>query len=265
MNARRLISRDYAVRAILTGSKTQERIVVDLPHDNPLGQWEPCEMGGPNMRDARGHTYPVHASLFHTRTGEGIGCPLGLPGDHLWVAEIWRVGAWHGRAHDRSPIKHWVALDYQADGHARREWLACNNDRLVQQSIEDARRAGRREVRGEFSWHPGESPCRWRSSSSMPRWASRIELEITSVRVERLHAISEADARDEGAAYHDGHGIGHSGWRHDYGAVHVDARSAYARLWSEQRGPQSWQSNPWVWALTFRRVDPSTDVGAQGA
>jgi hypothetical protein len=88
----------------------------------------------------------------------------------------------------------------------------------------------------------------------MPRAASRITLEVTSVRAERLQSIGEADARAEGATYHDGRGISHSGWRHDLGAVHADARSAYARLWDDINGPGSWGVNPWVWAVEFRRL-----------
>ena len=95
---------------------------------------------------------------------------------------------------------------------------------------------------------------RWKPSIHMPRAASRITLEITEVRVERLGDISEADARAEGASFHNGGQTGHSGWRHDHGDVHTDARSAYARLWNDINGPGSWDLNPWVWALDFRRI-----------
>lgn len=96
----------------------------------------------------------------------------------------------------------------------------------------------------------------WRPSIHMPRWASRIHLEVIDIRVERLNDISEADARAEGAMYHDGQGIGHSGWRHDYKDVHADARSSFARLWQEINGPGSWAANPWVWVVEFKRVIP---------
>ena len=96
---------------------------------------------------------------------------------------------------------------------------------------------------------------RWAPSIHMPRHLSRITLEITAVRVERLQDISEADARAEGAMFHDGGQIGHSGWRHDYSDVHADARSSFARIWNNINGAGSWDKDPWVWVIDFRRVE----------
>jgi hypothetical protein len=76
----------------------------------------------------------------------------------------------------------------------------------------------------------------------MPRWASRITLEITDVRVERLQDISEGDAKAEGV---------------DPIREKVPThRDAYRYLWDDINGTGAWQANPWVWALTFRRVAP---------
>lgn len=98
---------------------------------------------------------------------------------------------------------------------------------------------------------------KWKPSIFMPRWASRISLEIEAVMVERLNEISEDDAKAEGASYHNSTGgIGQSGWRHDYSDVHADARSSFARLWESINGPGSWELNPWVWVIQFRRVKP---------
>ena len=78
----------------------------------------------------------------------------------------------------------------------------------------------------------------WRPSIHMPRWASRITLEITSVRVERLQDISEADAIAEGV----------------YTDPACPAYDAYAQLWDEINGLGSWEANPWVWVIEFRRL-----------
>ena len=80
---------------------------------------------------------------------------------------------------------------------------------------------------------------KWKPSIYMPRTASRITLEVVAVRVERLQEISEADAIAEG--------IGHSD---------VDAAVAsYASLWDRINGPGSWDANPWVWVVEFRKVE----------
>ena len=81
----------------------------------------------------------------------------------------------------------------------------------------------------------------WKPSIHMPRVASRITLEVTSVRVERLQDISEADARAEGAS------------QHPDGPWH-----AYRSLWTLINGPDSWAANPWVWAIEFKRIDQAT-------
>lgn len=94
----------------------------------------------------------------------------------------------------------------------------------------------------------------------MPRWASRITLEVTSVRVERLQDISEADAMAEGITYgptfdEEGRSGGYH-WdrsREDED-VYPTAVQAYRQLWMGINGPDSWDANPWVWVLEFRRL-----------
>lgn len=85
----------------------------------------------------------------------------------------------------------------------------------------------------------------WRPSIHMPRWASRITLEITDVRVERLQNISAADAKAEGVARPD-----LNGWCDEGTWV-----SQFAWLWRSINGPDSWDANPWVWVVEFKRVD----------
>ena len=92
-------------------------------------------------------------------------------------------------------------------------------------------------------------------SIHMPRWASRILLEITAVRVERLQDISEADARAEGVT--DG-GCLNCGEPEPCACAQPapDARDSFCRLWQTINGPGSWADNPWVWIVEFKRVQP---------
>lgn len=90
---------------------------------------------------------------------------------------------------------------------------------------------------------PHDGPVgRYRPGMFMPHWASRITLGVTEVRVERLQDISEADAATEGVSA-----------KHTADA-HYTAREAYAVLWEQINGPGSWDANPWVWAISFKRV-----------
>jgi hypothetical protein len=83
---------------------------------------------------------------------------------------------------------------------------------------------------------------RWKPSIHMPRSASRITLEITIVRVERLQDISEADAMAEGV----------NAGKY-LGLERANAR-AFSELWESINGPDSWAANPWVWVIEFRRA-----------
>jgi hypothetical protein len=75
----------------------------------------------------------------------------------------------------------------------------------------------------------------------MPRWASRITLEVTGVRVERLHDITEADAETEGF--------------HRAGCGGEGNVRTFARTWDQINGPESWAANPWVWVVSFKRIE----------
>jgi hypothetical protein len=92
---------------------------------------------------------------------------------------------------------------------------------------------------GEFRAQDNGTDLPWRASIYMPRWASRILLEVVSVRVERLQDISEKDAEAEGTPKPEH-------FRH--------YRTAYADLWEAISGARSWGANPWVWCVEFRRV-----------
>lgn len=108
----------------------------------------------------------------------------------------------------------------------------------------------------------------WKPSIYMPRWASRILLEITDVRVERLQDISEDDAKSEGLRYTskdsgktwkygiadaDGQpGTDNTGWA--WNQWNVSPTKAYSTLWNKIHGPDSWDKNPWVWVIEFKRM-----------
>ena len=202
------------VRAILNGTKTQTRRM--------LKQFLPC---CPEHDSARG--------VWEVYNGDEVAavlrCPYGRPGDRLWVRETWMP--------DAPRNGEWPDVEFYGCGMSPRS--------LIPECY-------------RHPWHvlhratyEGCELVGWKPSIHMPRWASRITLEVTAIRVERLQDISEADAKAEGASYHNGLGVGHSGWRHDDGAVHNDARSAYAQLWNSINGPGSWDANPWVWVVEF--------------
>jgi hypothetical protein len=136
-------------------------------------------------------------------------------------------------------------------------WL----DRICESAAHDCQKQAIQEEDGMYVWDgEEENPIKWRPSIFMPRWASRITLEITNVRVQRLQEISESDAKAEGIIWRGGfepYGFTH---RADsdprYGAIeHFDmAREAYRKLWDSINGPRSWDSNPWVYAVSFKII-----------
>jgi hypothetical protein len=185
------------VRAILAGTKTQTRRVAKI--------------------DSVAYGKPVSwVSVSPATTGiKEERCHYGAPGDRLWVREAWRVGQkWDTKPPRELPVEA-CSVYFEAGGHAANTsdgWRVDNEDVV----------------------RPG-----WlgklRPGMFMPRWASRITLEITGVRVERLRDISEADAMAEGMAWD-------------------DAVYDYSRLWESINGPGSWAANSWVWVVEFKRA-----------
>lgn len=161
-------------------------------------------------------------------------CPFGQPGDRLWVRE----------AHAIVP----------RTAYARSEGVE-----QVLRPDDDHDACVFRE-----GWERSR-PGRWRPSIHMPRWASRISLEITGVRVERLQDISEADARAEGVE----RTVAGDGWRRYYPDAAQEAAglppchtatSSFSWLWESIHGRGAWAANPWVWAVEFRRVDGAKEA-----
>jgi hypothetical protein len=131
-------------------------------------------------------------------------CPYGQPGDRLWVRETFQ------RFTDDGEIL------YKADPAGFEAMNEYKRDECLE--------------------------ARWRPSIHMPRQLSRITLEITAVRVERLQEISEADAMAEGIP-------------HSEVSPPDMGRFTFRHLWESINGPGSWDSNPWVWVIEFRRVE----------
>lgn len=172
-----------------------------------------------------------HCWHFIEATGDLALCPYGRPGDRLWVRETWVPDP---------PID---------DSWASTAWNGCG--RTVSEIPERFHHP--RFCNYAADWLHG--PIRWTPSIHMPRWASRITLEVTDVRVERLQSISESDAIAEGIEIKfDGQGNPLTfGGTIDALRPHA-AREAYRALWESINGLGSWDANPWVWVVEFRRV-----------
>jgi hypothetical protein len=191
------------VRAILDGRKTQTRRIVRL------GAWAELAVLE-RMDDSRAVFDLGTDRCGHPIPRLALSCPYGEPGDVLWVRETW---AKEDCGDDGARVV------YRADRAAR--WHDDADGEL-------------------FYLDSNYEPSRWRPSSHMPRWASRLTLEVTDVRVERLKSISEEDALAEGCDPND---------------QRMRPSAAFRKLWDSIHGKRApWDSNPWVWAVSFKVV-----------
>ncbi len=218
------------VRAILDGTKTQTRRAVKPAPTQAL--------------DTTAHVAAFIDRVPAIDGGRVVGrtdvlrkCPYGKPGDRLWVRETWGLCRfsdatdWYrgkvGPTRDGDPLREANRLEYRAD-HG-----------------------------------PQQEHCFWRPSRLMPRWASRITLEITDVRVERLHSISDADIRAEGVTVEAVEAL----VERDYITERVNAafeqvvhiadmspRDLWRVGWTAINGPESWDRNDWVWVVSFAQI-----------
>lgn len=220
------------VRAILDGSKTQTRRTNGLEWTN---------MSMPDMWDR------VEIAFYGNDLGawfhfddQGINrdtfvkWPYGKVGDRLWVRETWQV----------------LVVDHH-NLHIGFAATDCTKgiDREMLTGEQDQQAA-------RFEKKSGFVP-----SIHMPRWASRINLEIAAVRIERLNDISDEDAKSEGLRYHNFYKewggvelhpssiIEHPHWR-----WYETPEIAFENLWESINGAGSWKQNPWVWVIEFKRV-----------
>lgn len=218
MKERQILFSAPMVRAILEGRKTQtRRVVKPIPQmvtDKSIVTWD---------GDA--------AFLMRLLDQVGRSCPYGQPGDRLWVREtFFAYGRWEKRFSDEKGREELNFIDMTMECDRAYQYAADNPDVPLKR--------GRGPLPG---WYR-------RPSIHMPRQASRILLEITAVRVERLQDISKGDCIAEGAP--GGHGVipGYT-----YSATPDEH---YRHIWQTINGIDSWEANPWVWVIEFKRVTP---------
>lgn len=220
------------VRAVLEGRKTQTRRVVK-PHPDGVLIKDGSILEASKKIGKNG----IYTGRFKER-----GCPYGKPGDRLWVRETTCIAP-----------KRWATPDdtCRTDYDGDKRYVSYKADGQPEDAMRDYK----------LSWTP---------SIHVPRWASRIDLEITGVRVERLQDISERDARaegitmvpffpDDGWPLCDGFMVGEDDGKTP---LHHTAKKAFEQLWDSINGKQkpnkpdvSWAANPWVWVVEFRRVE----------
>ena len=220
------------VRAILEGRKTVTRraISVNLTNrfDEPRGQAD-VAAGYPFVECDEGYWPAINF------------CPYGKPGERLWVRETWGV-----ISHDFD--EHGNMIDWEPDRPASpiremRFGQGYYSGHVIYRADGEAVWAGDDDG-------GGDDRSAWKPSIHMPRVASRILLEITDVRVERLQDISEEQALAEGIAKHPDGGHHVEDGKHHW-ASPIDS---FAGLWSSVGG--DWDANPWVWCVNFQRVTP---------
>lgn len=214
MKERPIIFNGEMVRALLDGRKTQTRRVMKV---QPTVIPSEREFGKP------GNEIPFDAARTMVRNEEmRVACPYGLRGDRLWVREayqgpLFNFDQMEAHLEDTSKFERPEFCEYRADGGKTPEYY----------DADDNLRYG------------------WKPSIHMPRWASRILLEITAVRVERLNDISEEDARAEGSTPS----------QHIITPPEALYRVGFSKLWRSIYGEESWGTNPWVWVIEFKPVE----------
>ncbi len=233
------------VCAILDGRKTQTRRVIkpQPPCDCDV-QPEEMSKRTPEGWQAAGHSgqwwCPCCTGDWQPR------CPYGVPSDRLWIREAFVTG-W--------PTEGGEVMYCDEDGNDLPEHVWYRAD--LRHFRGDPLRRGWRSDRGavmdgwtdEDGGHQDNIP--WKPSIHMPRWASRILLEITNVRVERVQKISESDAYAEGITEADIQAVSRRN-RKKPGAI-----LAFWDLWNSINAKRGfgWDGNPWVWVITFKRVE----------
>ncbi|QKJ87603.1 hypothetical protein PMPD1_2663 [Paramixta manurensis] len=220
MKERPILFSDQRVRALLIGQQTQTRRIMKSQAFGP-GQdnHEGCYVVDVLSNHQQGRNMMSMADLSYQ-------CPFGQPGDQLWVRETWRgpiIPPEHVNEYQHSPAAFRQAqyCQYRAD----------NNEFSRSQD-------------GDYD------SFGWQTGIHMPRWASRINLLITDVRAERIQDISDDDVLAEGVQT-DSHFLNNF---FTLNSESIAPKEAYKKAWEKQYGGTSWEVNPWVWVIEFRRV-----------
>lgn len=244
------------IQAILAGRKTQTRRIVK-PSIVPYLEW----MGGSGddgtefdflglmydtWRDDNGKEMPAEWLVYCDEYPEEgvipIGQGYGAIGDQLWVKEAWRFGGVEGWSTNPNDLcTGWI--DYEAGGD--KEVTAPDFDAVEAVLPED--------------WDWDFPDIDFFSPETMLRWASRILLEITDIRVERLQDISEEDAVAEGVepieiiCSRDGEKTAYRDY--EFSGFYLNSpKDSFKSLWRKINGAESWATNPWVWVVEFKVV-----------
>lgn len=213
------------VRAILDGRKTVTRRIVK---PQPLEGYDRSAWYSPGVM---GWTPdPEPAGIW-----QKVRCPYGQPGDRLWVRETFKEIASGEVKQGYGEVRYGFA--YQADAATR--WASRPT---IIHDLRDQPPTGPMQFQ----------PRPWKPSIHMPKRASRITLEVTGVRVERLQEISENDSLAEGIdADMCRQSIGKAPLKGGYFPI-----CAFSYLWDQINGAGSWDANPWVWVVEFERSLP---------
>ncbi|MGM7731951.1 hypothetical protein ACS79Z_10260 [Yersinia enterocolitica] len=228
MNEKPILFNAEMVNAILSGRKTQTRRIMKV---QPSEHFHPQTIHGamdftahwytPGVIDKDGYLQPARKDVFGVADeDEGYACPLGAVGDQLWVRETFQGPLFdyeqmESYLEDSAKFESPEYCVYKADGNTAPEFVDADDN----------------------------LHCKWRPSIHMPRWASRINLLITGVRVERLQSITLGDiCKEIGCGLYDFRPA-------TYGF------QVWEELWKSIYGEESWEANPCVWVIEFERME----------
>lgn len=185
------------------------------------------------------HSKEYATPRWHGERDEVWRCPYGIPGDRLWVRELWARFEPYPNVDEEYGLP--IAWRIRKDPILLAYW----RKRVVLLADFPGRRP---EECGR-----GASDNKWRSPVTMPRWASRLLLEVTQIRAQRVQEISAEDCEAEGTAVYAGERWVHAGEEKLCNAIYLDQ---FMKRWDAINGRKNpWAANPWVWSVSFRKLE----------